>query len=63
MMPLKHNLLFSVAPEDSIELLKQTVPEEAVASEDVDGEDSQMRHFFDNKELIEHSNAKHQGNL
>lgn len=46
-----------------MELLRQTVPEEAVASEDVDGDDSQTRHFFDNKELVEHGNVKRHGNL
>lgn len=34
--------------------------EEAVASEDVDADDSNSRHFFgNNKELFEHTQKKH----
>ena len=36
--------------------MEPTVPnEEAVASEDVDADDSNSRHFFGNKELFEHT--------
>ena len=36
--------------------MEQTAPnEEAVASEDVDGDESSSRHFFGNKELLEHT--------
>ena len=41
--------------------MESTAPnEEAVASEDVDGDESSSRHFFGNKELLEHTLNKNQ---
>ena len=63
-MRTQGNLLYPVSPEDSMELMKRTAPnEEAVASEDVDGDDNLSRHFFGNKELVEHGKGKQEGNL
>ena len=47
-----------------MEFMKRTAPnDEAVASEDVDGEENFSRHFFGNKKLVEHGNCKHERNL
>ena len=58
-------MLGSVSIDDSIELLKQTAAaDEAVASEDVDGEENISRHMFGgNKELFEHVKNKQETNL
>ena len=47
--------------DNSIELMESTAPnDEAVACEDVDGEESSSRHYFGNKELLEHTLNKNQ---
>lgn len=47
-----------------MEFMKRTAPnDEAVASEDVDGEENLSRHFFGNKELVEHGKGKQERNL
>ena len=56
----RHNpaiLLHSVSMDNSIELMEPNAPnEEAVASEDVDADDSNSRHYFgNNKEQFEHT--------
>ena len=56
----KAALLLHSQIDNSIELMEPTAPnEEAVASEDVDAEDSNSRHCFgNNKELFEHTQSK-----